>query len=84
MVTEVDVAALRARIIGLEGQVKFLYEKLNLEFVPETQGDDDPKIVEFLKKGRLIDSIKTYRENTGMGLAEAKHAVEEMQGRLGI
>ena len=83
-VYEEDVAKLRARIIKLEGQVNFLYKKLNIEFVPETQITDDPKIVEFLKKGQMLEAIKVHRQNTGAGLAEAKTAVEEMQGRLGL
>ena len=28
------------------------------------------------ESGRLIDAIKLYRENTGLGLKEAKDAVE--------
>ncbi|MCE9646871.1 MAG: hypothetical protein K8S20_12795 [Chloroflexi bacterium] len=84
MVSEVDVAALRARVIKLEGMVKFLYEKLNIEFIPEIHLTDDPTIVEHLKQGQVIEAIKVYRQNTGAGLAEAKTAVEEIQGRLGI
>ncbi len=84
MVSEEDIAKLRARVIKLEGQVNFLYNKLNIEFVPETQITDDPKIVEFMKKGQIIDAIKEYRQNTGAGLAEAKTAVEEIQRRLGL
>lgn len=84
MVSEEDLAKLRARVIKLEGQVNFLYKKLNIEFVPETQISDDPKIIEFIKKGQILEAIKVRRQNTGEGLAEAKDAVEEMQGRLGI
>jgi ribosomal protein L7/L12 len=84
MVYEEDLAKLRARIIKLEAQVNFLYKKLNIEFVPETQITDDPKIVEFIKKGQILEAIKVRRQNTGEGLAEAKAAVEEMQGRLGL
>lgn len=84
MVSEEDLARLRARVIKLEGQVNFLYKKLNIEFVPETQISDDPKIIEFIKKGQILEAIKVRRQNTGEGLAEAKDAVEEMQGRLGL
>ena len=84
MITEEDLAKLRARVIKLEGQLKFLYQKLNIEFAAETQITDDPKIIEFIKNRQIIDAIKTYRQNTGVGLAEAKGAVEEMQGRLGL
>jgi len=84
MVTEQDLSILRARVIRLEGQVNYLYEKLNIEFVPEGHMTDDPIIVEFIKKGQILEAIKVYRQNTGVGLAEGKAAVEEMQGRLGL
>ena len=38
MVHEEDLAKLRARVIRLEGQVNFLYKKLNLEFEVWTAG----------------------------------------------
>ena len=38
-------------------------------------------MVELVQSGRQIDAIKLYRELTGVGLAEAKDAVERI--RLG-
>ncbi len=34
--------------------------------------------------GRKIEAIKLLREETGMGLKEAKHAVEDLQRSMGI
>jgi hypothetical protein len=84
MVTAEDLAKLRDRTIQLEGQVKFLYKHLGVTFVPEAEPGDDPKIIEFLKKGDLLNAIKVHRMNTGVGYDEGKAAVEEMKGRLGI
>ena len=42
---------------------------------------EDPRVVELVQSGRQIDAIKLYRELTGVGLAEAKDAVERI--RLG-
>lgn len=36
----------------------------------------DPAIVDAIHSGNLIVAIKLYRERTGMGLKEAKDAVE--------
>ena len=33
-----------------------------------------------VREGKLIQAIKLYREKTGVGLAEAKAAVEQMKG----
>ena len=84
MISEQDLARLRARVIHLEGQVEFLYKHLGLTFVPETNPGDDPRVIEQIKKGNMIEAIKIYRELTNAGLAEAKDAVEKLQGRLGI
>jgi ribosomal L7/L12-like protein len=38
-----------------------------------------PEVVEALRKGNKIEAIKRLREATGVGLAEAKGAVEHLQ-----
>ncbi|MCZ2111425.1 MAG: hypothetical protein LC118_17985 [Dehalococcoidia bacterium] len=38
----------------------------------------DPWLLELLARGALIDAIKRYRELTGLGLREAKRAVEDL------
>jgi ribosomal protein L7/L12 len=35
-----------------------------------------PNVIEALQAGNMIEAIKRHRENTGLGLAEAKAAVE--------
>jgi ribosomal protein L7/L12 len=49
---------------------------------PAPAGDRD--LVELLKAGRKIDAIKLHRERTGLGLKEAKDAVEALAAREGI
>ena len=41
----------------------------------------DPQILQAIADGNLILAIKTYRERTGVGLKEAKDAVEAIAGR---
>ncbi|MBC7876793.1 MAG: hypothetical protein H7Y59_06430 [Anaerolineales bacterium] len=84
MVTDQDLSTLRARVIHLEGQVAFLYKHLGVTFVPEVVPGDDPKVIEALKKGNLLEAIKVYRGITGASYEDGKNAVEEMKGRLGI
>ena len=48
-------------------------------FVPE---DKLTLIKEALYRGRKIEAIKIYRKATGMGLAEAKAAVETLEAGL--
>ena len=89
MYTDQDIAALRDRIIHLEGQVAFLYRHLGVTFVPEAASGDDPRVIEAITRGNLLETIKVYREvysttTVTVGLDEAKRAVEEIKGRLGI
>lgn len=44
----------------------------------ELDHDTQSRVRELLALDRKIEAIKVYREATGLGLAEAKHAVEMM------
>jgi ribosomal protein L7/L12 len=41
-----------------------------------------PEVIDELARGRTIHAIKAYREATGAGLVEAKHAVEALERQL--
>ena len=89
MYTDQDIAKLRDRITHLEGQVAFLYRHLGVTFVPESAPGDDPRIIAALQKGNLLEAIKVYREihstsTVTVGMDEARRAIEEIKGRLGI
>ncbi len=89
MAIEHGITLLRDRIAHLEGQVAFLYRHLGVTFIPESAPGDDPRIIEVLKKGNLLEAIKVYREihstsTLTIGMDEARRGVEEIKGRLGI
>jgi ribosomal protein L7/L12 len=80
MVTENDIIALKARIAELEDRLKFIYRHLNIEFL-ENNSDpvSSPQIQAALRGGDKIAAIKIYREITGVGLAEAKQAIDRAE-----
>jgi ribosomal protein L7/L12 len=84
MVTDAEVGVLRMHVLELEGQVAFLYQHLGLTYIPKPGPEADPRVIEQVKKGSLIEAIKIYRELTGAGLAEAKTAVEKVKAQLGM
>ncbi len=47
-------------------------------------GSAEEDVLGALRAGRKIEAIKIYREKTGVGLAEAKKAVEAMGTEHGI
>lgn len=85
MITEADIQLLRSRINELEDRLNFLYRKLNIEYTsPNSDPLFLPQIQDALRRGNKIEAIKIYRELTGVGLVEAKQAVENLESRLGL
>lgn len=71
------------RVMELERKVDFLLQEYGLaeKFQSyEPAFPDMADVQELVRRGQLIQAIKLYRERTGVGLAEAKAAVERMRG----
>ncbi len=79
-----EISTLRQKVYKLEAMLEFLYRHLGVTFIEEVDPGDDPRIIDALRKNNLIEAIKYYREVTGVGLAEAKAAVENIRARRGI
>ena len=79
-----EIAWLKSRIARLEARLEFLYKHLDLTFLAEANADDDPGVIEALKANNMLEAIKRYRMATNASLEEAKSAIEQMRGRLGI
>ena len=77
MITETEIQQLRSRVNELEDRLKLIYRHLNITY--NDPGSDPmltPQIQDALRRGNKIEAIKIYRELTGVGLAEAKEAIE--------
>jgi ribosomal protein L7/L12 len=71
------------RVMELERKVDFLMQELSLTEKYQYNQPADPVMEDIqmlVRRGNLIQAIKLYRERTGVGLAEAKAAVERMRG----
>lgn len=79
-----EIAQLKGRISKLEARLEFVYKHLNLTFVADTRPTDDPKVIAALKANNMLEAIKFYRLATNVSADDAKVAIEEMRGRLGI
>ena len=79
---------MRIRLSRLENRVSFLFQELGLEEKYQAGQVQDPlelgmaEIVALLRMNRKIEAIKLYRQMTGTGLAEAKAAVDSMEGLI--
>jgi hypothetical protein len=83
-VEQQELNLLRSRIVHLEAQIDFLYRHLGVTYVENNNPDDDPRILDALRKNNILEAIKIYREINDIGLAEAKAAVEAIRARRGI
>ena len=79
-----EIDLLTGRLNQLEARLEFLYRHLGVTFVAQTRPGDDPGVIEALKANNMLEAIKLYRMATNASLEQAKFAVEEMRGRLGI
>ena len=83
-----EIEQIAIRLNRLENRVAFLFQELGLEEkyqiemaqVTMQSGMDD--IIALLRMNRKIEAIKLYRQRTGTGLAEAKDAVDRMEGLI--
>ena len=82
-----EIAQLKIDVQRLGRLVDGLYVRLD-GIAPDGAAPDignaPPDVVDALRAGNLILAIKLWRGYTNLGLAEAKHEVEELQTRLGL
>ena len=73
---------LNFRLRQLEKQVEVLSQRAGVpwyaEMTPGASAGVDPEVVALAQSGKKIEAIKRYRELTGVGLAEAKEAVDRL------
>jgi len=80
-----DIEEAVARIRELERKVDLLMRHLGLDAGSPagSSGGVPDDVARLVREGRKIDAIKRYREITGLGLKEAKDAVDAIgDGRL--
>jgi hypothetical protein len=80
---EKDVINLRIRVFRLEDEIDFIYKHLGVTYKPDTSAAD-PRIIEQLQKGNMLDAIKIHRELNNSNPTDARNAVEALKGKLGL
>ncbi|MDN5894096.1 MAG: ribosomal protein L7/L12 [Nocardioides sp.] len=76
-----EVDRLKARVRRLEGVAEALARLAGLseQHLDELRGDQvSPAVRQLVLGGRKIQAIKVHREETGLGLKEAKDEVEAL------
>jgi ribosomal protein L7/L12 len=80
MITEAEFMALKSRVSELEDRLQFIYRRLNIDYMaPNSDPALATQVQDALRRGNKIEAIKIYRELTGVGLAEAKQAIDRAE-----
>ncbi|MGI5456386.1 ribosomal protein L7/L12 [Streptomyces sp. CA-249302] len=77
----VGVGSIENRISRADRRVARVERKLDLILGHLGLQEDEPwsaEVAELVRDGKKIEAIKVYREATGVGLKEAKDAVEKL------
>jgi ribosomal protein L7/L12 len=77
-VDDATVSELLQRVSALERKVTHLYEVANRaepDFDSSTVSDE---VMMLVQQDRTLDAIRLHREQTGLGLAEAKAAIDRL------
>lgn len=74
-------AEIERKLALIDRRLKLIMEHLD---IAEPQPPEMPSVVQELEQGRKIQAIRLYREQTGVGLREAKDAVEEIARQRGL
>ena len=76
---------LEARIEQLERTVERLVEQFDHQDDSysfrsmQKPSSVHPDVIRYIQEGKKINAIKVYREHTGVGLKEAKDAVDQLE-----
>jgi len=68
------------RLADIERKVDAIVNHLGV-VVPDP---DEPEVYRLLQKGRRIQAIKLYREQSGSDLVTAKHFVDDLARKYGL
>ena len=76
------ISKLELKVVELQAKLEFVMRHLGVQYVPPAIPPGMSIVVACLKEGDMIGAIKAYRQVTGVGLAAAKKAVEELEATL--
>ena len=71
----------QARLEALERRVLALEQRAGFSSPGAGAAGADDEVIALLNSGNKIEAIKVYRERTGLGLKEAKDAVDAIEQR---
>lgn len=75
--------SLKARMLDLEEHVKYLYEKMNMDYAEGDSKTSDLRIRELLLQKRRPEAIKMYATLHNVSQEEARQAIDAIDKVIG-
>ena len=76
--TDANVLLLAEKVAKLERTVAYLMEKLNIPYADDPSTSASANVLNLIKQGNMMAAIQLYKQESGVGLAEAKQFVESL------
>ena len=77
--TEREIFELRQRVDKLEHQVAFLMANLGVEYQDEPNQGVSPEIMDLVRRGKKMQALKLFRQETGADLKTAKEFIDSLE-----
>ena len=74
-----EIENIKMRLEKLESQMTFLQRSLGITSNDAPAWKASPEIIDLIKRGEKIAAIKTFREQTGASLKDAKNFIESIK-----
>jgi len=74
-----EILELKRRVAKLESQIAFLLRDLGLEYPEPSTWEASPEIMDLVRRGKKIEAIRLFRQETGAGLKDAKEFIESLE-----
>jgi len=74
--------ALQLKVAELERKLNFVLDQLHLQYADAALPPAQTEAAKWLRQGNKIEAIKAYQKAAGLGLKEAKDAVEALEQKL--
>ena len=75
--------ALQLKMAELERKLNFVLDHLHVQYTEAPQSPALAEAANWLRQGNKLEAIKAYQKATGLGLKDAKDAVEALEQSLG-
>jgi ribosomal protein L7/L12 len=76
------ISLLELKLGELERKLNFVLDQLKLQYTPEPLSPAQAEANNWLHKGNKIEAVKSYQKLAGVGLKEAKDAVDALELRM--